>query len=110
MSISPNLDPEPLNLRKFDEQNIQKFIAKSENSDFVVKFRPRKKNRKKKLKSILGTARRDLTDLEENFQKFVDTAENGPLQISLIFIKTYLKKNMFQHVCFNHPPYKHAKI
>ena len=54
-----------------------------------------KKNSKKKLKSILGTARRDLTDLEEKFQKFVDTAENGPLQISLIFIKTYLIKTCF---------------
>ena len=43
----------------------------------------------------MGTARRDLTDLEEKFQKFVDTAENGPLQISLIFIKTYLIKTYF---------------
>ena len=87
MSIRPNLGPQTSNFRKFDEKNIQKFVAKSENSDFVVKFRPRKKIRKKNSKSILGTSRRVLTDLEENFQKFIDTAENGPLQISLIFIK-----------------------
>ena len=80
VSIRPNLDPEPSNLRKFDEKNILKFVAKSENSDFVVKFRPRKKIRKKYIKSILGTSRRVLTDLEEKIQKFV-----------------------------NHPPYKHAK-
>ena len=97
MNIRPNLGVEPSNLREFDEKNILKFVAKSENSDFVVKFRPRKKIRKKKQKNILGTARRDLTDLEEKFQKFVDTAENGPLQISLIFIKTYLKKK----TCFS---------
>ena len=87
MNIRPNLGAEPSNLRKFDEKNILKFVAKSENSDFVVKFRPRKKIRKKNVKSILGTSRRVLTDLEEKFQKFVDTAGNGPVQISLIFIK-----------------------
>ena len=41
---------------------------------------------KKIYKSILGTSRRVLTDLEEKIQKFVDTVENGPVQISLIFI------------------------
>ena len=87
VNIRPNLGAEPSNLRKFDEKIILKFVTKSENSDFVVKFRARKRIQKKNLKSILGTSRRVLTDLEENFQKFVVTAENGPLQISLIFIK-----------------------
>jgi len=41
MSIRPNIVPELSNFRKFDEKNILKFVAKSENSDFVVKFRPR---------------------------------------------------------------------
>ena len=53
VNIRPNLGAEPSNLREFDEKHILKFVAKSENSDFVVKFRPRKKF-EKKLKKHFG--------------------------------------------------------
>ena len=45
------------NFQRFDEKNIKKLVTKSENSNFVYVFRPRKKNSFFYKKNILGRSR-----------------------------------------------------
>ena len=68
------------NFQRFDEKNIKKFVTKSENSNFVYVFRPRKKILIFLLKNILGSSRRVLAHKKTKSKKFINTAENGRTQ------------------------------